>query len=472
MTNGSPILIVDDEPAICWGFERLLGEEGFHVFTAGSAEKGLELAKETKPALVVLDVRLPGEDGLSALPRFREAIGEAPVIVITAFGDLETAVRAVREGAADYLTKPFRIEDALRILHAALKKQSAPVEELATAAESSAHTNSSLVGRSAAMQKVYRQIAMVADSDLSVLITGETGTGKELIAKAIHENSHRKAGPYLPIAPVALNPSLIESELFGHARGAFTGATEDRDGLFALAGGGTILLDEIGDLPLNTQVKLLRVLEQREFTPVGGGRARESDVRILAATNADLRAASDRDEFRRDLYFRLAAVEIHAPPLRERLEDIELLAHHFLSLARLEVSPKQLTPEVLRELRQRPWHGNVRELRNTIEHAAVVSRGQPIRVDHLPAPMPAGSPISGKMNVENLPEMVRAWARHEIGQGADGESNLHDRFLAVVEPSLLEAALEATSGNRAAAAELLGIHRGTLRERLKRYGLA
>jgi two-component system, NtrC family, nitrogen regulation response regulator GlnG len=467
VNNTAPILIVDDEPSICWGFQRLLRDEGITVLTAGTAEEGLRIAEESQPALIVLDVRLPGQDGLSAMPEFRRVTSDTPIVVITAFGDLETAVKAVHQGAADYLTKPFRIEEVWRVIKGVLEKNNA-LDTARTSVQSAPQPDvGSLVGSSPAMQQLYRQIAMVADSDLSVLITGETGTGKELIASAIHRHSHRREGPYLPIAPVALNPALIESELFGHVRGAFTGATQDREGLFALARGGTILLDEIGDLPVAVQVKLLRVLEQRQYTPVGDVRPRDCDVRILAATNIDLKAACQRGDFREDLYYRLAAVEIQAPSLRDHLEDIESLALHFLR--RTGAASHELLPiEVVNELKSRAWYGNVRELRNAIEHAAVLSRGRPIRIEHLPAPIPRRVEQSSNADID-LADVVRSWAQQALHSGTT--ENLSDRFLKEVEPTLYEVALQARGGNRAAAADLLGIHRGTLRDRMRKYGM-
>lgn len=445
----------------------MLTEEGLRVLTASSAEEGLRLASENRPAMVILDIRLPGEDGLSALPRFREVTHGAPVIIITAFGDLETAVKAMQQGATDYLTKPFQLEHATRVCRNAMR--SAPAPSAPEKLSSTARRNR-LVGRSAAMQQVYRQIAMVADSELSVLITGETGTGKELIAAAIHEHSDRREKPYLPVAPVALNPSLVESDFFGHVRGAFTGANENREGLFALADGGTILLDEIGDLSLSIQVKLLRVLEQGQYAPVGEVRTRECNVRILAATNSDLQHASAAGKFREDLYYRLAAVQIHAPPLRERLEDLEMLVPHFLELAGHPEPQAQLSGALLQELRQRPWHGNIRELRNAIEHAAVVARGQPLLPAHLPPPQPPRR-AEGDTATPQLIPAIQAWAKHVASTVDANSRDLYERFLREAEPPLFQVALEVTGGNRAAAAELLGMHRGTLRDRLRRHGI-
>jgi len=470
---GGVILVVDDEPSICWAFERMLGEEGHRVLAAGSAEDGLKVAAEERPDMVLLDVRLPRQDGITALPKFLEATGNAPVVVMTAFGDLETAVSAIRSGASDYLIKPFRLEDAKQSCRNALRAAAGRGGQRATAdpPPRKSRGGDALVGTSPAMQQAFRQIALVARSDLSVLITGETGTGKELVAAAIHRNSHRSAAPYLPIAPVALNPDLIERELFGHVSGAFTGADEDRPGLFEAAGGGTVLLDEIGDLPSGTQVKLLRVLEQGQYTRVGEARPRQCDVRILAATNCDLHRAVQEGRFREDLFYRLTGVQIHLPPLRQRDEDIRPLCEHFLERMGYPLGDAGLDDELINTLRSRPWYGNVRELRNAVEHAAVVARGRPLAVSDFPPPQPGrcGSPGSTETS---LRAAVGEWASEAIGRlESDPSADLHSRFLKAAEPALLRVVLEHTGGNRAKASELLGIHRATLRERMREYGI-
>lgn len=470
------ILVVDDEPAICWGFEKMLTGEGHRVVTASSAEEGLQLAEQQTPTVVLLDVRLPGQDGISALPAFHTATRGAPIIVMTAFGDLDTAVGAVQNGACDYLTKPFRLEDALQTCRKALRlaaqaSQPSPGKQPKRAAPAGA-----LIGRSAAMQQAFRQIALVADSELSVLITGETGTGKELVAAAIHRHSSRSSGVYLPIAPVALNENLIESELFGHQRGAFTGAGEDRAGLFEQAEGGTILLDEIGELPISTQAKLLRVLESGQYARVGDVTLRESNVRVLAATNCDLHDAVQQGAFREDLYYRLNGLHIHLPPLRERCEDIPLLCEHFLNDLNYPNPTSAVDEELLADLRQRDWYGNVRELRNAVEHAAVVARGRPLNIADFPKPQApmadAASPNSAADPL--LPDVsgaVSNWTAIQIADADEPMTDLHERLLHAVEPALLAQVLKHTQGNRAKAAEILGIHRGTLRERLRNYGL-
>ncbi|TWU58672.1 Nitrogen regulation protein NR(I) [Rubripirellula tenax] len=466
-THSSLVLVVDDEPSICWALERMLTGEGHEVITASSAEEGLQLAKSRKPSLVILDVRLPKEDGITALPKFLEATDNAPVVIITAFGDLETAVAAVRNGATDYLTKPFKLDDALRTCRAALKasvNRSAP-----TTTEPMVLDQSVLVGESPAMQQVFRQIALVADSDLSVLITGETGTGKELVAAAMHRHSRRSSRPYIAIAPVAINPELIESELFGHVKGSFTGAVDDRAGLFERAEGGTLFLDEIGDLPLGTQVKLLRVLEQGQYCRVGDVRPRTADVRVVAATHRDLHDAIRRNEFREDLFHRLTGVQIHLPPLRDRTHDIEPLCRYFLKAMNYAAGDAAIDERLLTSLQERRWHGNVRELKNAVGHAAVVARGRPLVMEDFPLPKP-GREADGESSPA-LEHVVAVWVEDVIAQENGDLENLHAQFLAATEPTILKIVLSHTGGNRAKAAEILGIHRGTLRDRLRAYAM-
>lgn len=463
----SHILVVDDEASICYAFREFLADEGHHVDVAASAEEGLRIAAKGGVDAVVLDVRLPGMDGLSALSGFRERVGEAPIIVITAFGNLDTAVRAVEGGAFDYLVKPFDLDQAGAVVKRALESRivadqggpsAAPVVQPET-----------LIGTSSAMQDLFKNIALVAPTDVPVLITGESGTGKELVARAIHRHSARRAGPFLPVCLAALSPSLVERELFGHVRGSFTGAVQDRKGLLELAHGGTVLLDEVGDIPLPLQVKLLRAIEHHEITPVGDARPRPVNFRVVAATNRPLAELMAAGQFREDLYFRLGVFRIHIPPLRERRDDIPALAEHFLRQSSLAgAGTPGLSGEVLAELDARPWAGNVRELRNAIEHAAIVARGRSIRPEHLPSPVAGASTPRSPVGHE-IHEQVTQWAR-QAATGSD-DTPLYERFLAVVEAPLLRVVLAQCGGNRAAAAEKLGIHRATLRERLRKYGI-
>ena len=470
------VLIVDDEPAICWALKKMLEAEGHSVDAVSSAEAGLESARRHAPNLIVLDVRLPGQSGLEAIPQFEALVANVPIILITAFGDLATAVEAYQKKVADYLTKPFDLDRAAEVIRAALE----PTERQIVAPESRANSEGKvqfdhvLVGHSQAMQDVFKKIALAASSDVPVLITGESGTGKELAAAAIHVHSLRRDQPYIPVALPALNPSLIESELFGHVKGAFTGANERREGLFAIAAGGTVLLDEIGDLPLPQQVKLLRVLEQGHFTLVGDVRPKQCQARIVAATHQNLVQKVASGDFRQDLYFRLAVFQIHMPALRDRVEDIPALCEHLLRRLHYQHPEAALDADALDELKQRHWPGNIRELRNTLEHAALVARGGTISRRHLPAPQAAF--VAAAPESPPLQSLVQAWIRQELQSQSAADTppavGLFDRFLAVVEPVLLRESLEATRGNRSSAADLLGMHRATLREKLKRYGIS
>lgn len=459
------VLVVDDEPSICWALQRLLEGQGHEVLTASNAEDGLQIAREREPALVLLDVRLPREDGISALPKFRDIAPDVPVIVMTAFGDLQTAIAAVQNGASDYLIKPFKLDEVARAVATNLRGSQSRAQVVGDTTASDA-AELRIVGSSSAIQRAFHQIALVASSDLSVLITGETGTGKELVAEAIHRHGSRRDQTYVAIAPVALNADLIESELFGHVKGAFTGATETRAGLFEQAEGGTVLLDEIGELPLAVQAKLLRVLERGEYFRVGEVTPRQCNVRILAATNSDLHAAVVEQRFREDLYYRLNGMHIHLPPLRERREDIEPLCKYFLDRCAYS-GPRALDSDLVAELAMRPWYGNVRELRNAIEHATIVARGRPLQLVDFPEPHAflADAPLI------SLEQSTEAWGRAAIERMQENSQPLHAQFLGAAEPTLLRLAIEHTGGNRVKAAELLGMHRGTLRDRMRAYGM-
>ncbi|HET6879561.1 MAG TPA: sigma-54 dependent transcriptional regulator [Pirellulales bacterium] len=449
------LLIVDDEESICWALRRLATDEGHAATVASSAEEAIELVGGQPFDLIMLDVRLPGADGLSAMRQLKSLQPQAPIVVMTAFGNLATAVEAIRNGAFDYVTKPFDVDQAASVMRRALIQRAAP----SAGAAPISREPEELLGASPAMQEVFKRIALVAATNAAVLVTGESGTGKELVARAIHRHSACSAGPLVPINLAALNPSLVESELFGHARGAFTGAEQARSGLLELADGGTAFLDEAGDIPLPVQVKLLRALEQQEVTPVGDVRPRRTAFRVIAATHRDLRREIKAGRFREDLYFRLAVFEIHLPPLRDRADDIPLLANLFLR--RLNVAGQQaaFVPAAMEELQHRPWRGNVRELRNAVEHAALLARGGTICPEHLPALAAAADDVS------DLDQAVREWLRARLA-AQPLPDNLYQQFLDAVEPTLLATVLERTGDNRVAAAQLLGIHRATLRKKL------
>lgn len=460
------LLIVDDEQSICWGLTRLGKEMGHSVATAASAEEGLRAAARETPDAIVLDVRLPGMDGLTALVRFREQLGPVPVILITAYGELQTAVEAVRRGAFDYLVKPFDLQVAERAIGRALESSRTSPASSPPPAE----MTQEIVGVSTAMQEVFKQVALVAHSDACVHLLGESGTGKELIARAIHRYSRRSSGPFVPVHLASLSPSLAESELFGHARGAFTGADQPHKGLLERAHGGTVFLDEVADIPIALQVKLLRVLEYGEVLPVGADRPVNADFRIISATHQDLCRKVGEGAFRHDLYFRLATFKIEIPPLRERREDIQPLVDRFLdAFSSKSAAPRPLISDQARtELQRRPWYGNVRELRNAIEHALVLARAGGIAVEHLPPPAP---PTAGFASVEDdLAAWIRQWAERQLEEAPD-TGDLHARFLKMVEPPLFAAVMQHSRGQCATAARRLGLHRTTLRKRMGELGM-
>jgi two-component system nitrogen regulation response regulator GlnG len=458
----SRILIIDDEPAIGWSLREALAEEGHAVEVAASVEAGLETCSRQAPEAILLDVRLPGRDGISALPDFRAVVPDSPIIVMTAFGDLDTAVRAINAGAFDYLVKPF---DLAQVTQVASRALAARGMASARAGEPRSVERVSLVGGSPPMQAVFKQIALVAATDLPVLITGETGTGKELAARAIHAHGPRRDRPLVVTSLAALTPSLIESELFGHVRGAFTGAVSDRTGLFAEADGGTIFLDEIGEAPPEVQTKMLRVLERQEVVPVGSVETRRVDVRVIAATNRDLPAAIAAGAFRADLYHRLRVFPIEMPSLAARLDDLPLLVAAFLRDAGAEAAA--VTPEFLDAVRRRPWPGNVRELEHAIAFAAVMARGGMLRPEHLPPPTAlegvAGSVLAA--GDDGVAAAVRGWLRAKLASDA-GAGDLRDLLVGIVDAALAAEAVERTGGNRTAAAKLLGVDRATLRTKL------
>jgi two-component system nitrogen regulation response regulator GlnG len=459
----SHVLVVDDEDSICWALERLLTNGGHSVTVAASAEEAIQSVGTRRPDLVVLDVRLPGLDGLSAMRHLAERAGPIPVVVITAYGNLEVAVTAIQNGAFDYLAKPFDLEQAATVIDRALAHGARSHVELPALPMG---MGEELLGKSPAMQEVFKRIALVAPTDAAVFISGESGTGKELVARAIHRHSARADRPFVPVHLASLSPTLVESELFGHVSGAFTGAEGPRLGVLELADQATVFFDEAGDIPPSVQVKLLRVLEQHEVTPVGSADSRTTSFRVIAATNRDARQGEESFALRSDLYFRLAAFEIRLPPLRERVEDIPFLAEHFLArIARSGGTVTRFTRAAMTELCRRAWPGNVRQLRHAIEHGALLARGGEIAPEHLPSPMDA----SPEKTVEgNLESAVRDWAERQMATGAS-QSDLYQAFLAQAEPPLMDVVLRSTLRNQSAAADILGIHRATLRKKLSEH---
>jgi two-component system response regulator AtoC len=452
------VLVVDDEESITWIFRKLVESLGHAFLSAATGEKGVEAARDEQPELIFMDVKLPGMDGLTALEEIRRVAPRAKYVVMTAHGTLDTAVRAMKLGAVEYLAKPLDLDHARALIQGAIKGAglSREVEALRKAGGLSG-----IVGKTGAMQEVFKKIAAVAGSDASVLLIGESGTGKELLARAVHYNSVRANGPFEAINCASIPETLLESELFGHEKGSFTGAIRQKAGKFEVATGGTVFLDEVGEITLGAQVKLLRFLEERRFERVGGTDPVAVDVRIVSATNQNLEGRVREGRFREDLYFRLNVMRIDVPPLRARREDIPLLVAHFLDLAR----SAGVTTEALEVLKNHTWPGNVRELRNAIEHGAVVARGTPIRTEHLPDTVTSPRP----MGESDLEARVRELVEQLMAQGSSGE--LYHHVESRWEKALLRRALEQTGGNQVKAAELLGINRMTLRKKMEQYGL-
>jgi two-component system NtrC family response regulator len=442
------ILIIDDDTSLRRVLEYNLQEEGYDVVTAGDGEAGLRLFSEQQPALVITDLKMPGMSGFQVLQQVKEQSPQTLVLVITAFGAVETAVEAMKLGAFDYITKPFN-RDALKLtIRKALAMQGLAVENLRLKEELvERHDFNNLVGMSQAMEQVFAVVRKVADTEATVLITGESGTGKELVARAIHSYSSRRSAPFVAVNCAAIPRDLLESELFGHVKGAFTGAIRDKAGKFQQADRGTLLLDEVGELPVDLQAKLLRAIQEKAVDPVGGERSLKLDVRVLAATNADLEQAIVDGGFRDDLYYRLAVIPIHLPPLRARQEDIPLLIRHFCT--KHGATQVAFSPQALAVLSAYVWSGNVRELENTIERLLIMRSGDTIQASDLPAKLRETKAPSRKGGVVNLPP--------------DGYS------LEQLERDVVVAALDRTGWNQTAAARFLRIPRHTLLYRMEKY---
>ena len=444
------ILIVEDEPKMRRLLELNLGDDGFTTVSAGDAEAGLKLLNNSPVDLVITDVKLPGMDGMEFLQAVKRARAALPVVVMTAFGTVETAVQAMKLGASNYLLKPFSLDEMRLVVHKELDVRRLRDENRSLrAALQERYQHPNIVARSKQMQEVLATVEQVAATNSTVLLGGESGVGKDLIARAIHERSRRASGPFIKINSTAIPENLLESELFGYEKGAFTGAAASKPGKFELADKGTLFLDEIGDVPGSTQVKLLRVLQEREFERLGGTRTLKVDVRLVAATNRDLRAALEQGTFREDLYYRLNVVPIDIPPLRERKEDIPELAELFL--ARASGSGKEFTgiaPDALKLLMQHHWPGNVRELQNIVERAAALAR----------KPMIEAADIHLDVSRSKAPNGISL----TLPEGMTLEQ---------WEDEIIREAVRRTNGNKSQAARLLGLSRNALRYRLSKMGI-
>ncbi len=477
------ILLIDDEADVQYSFRRIFSSPDVELATASSGEEGLQLVPRVQPDLVIMDVRMGGMNGLETLRRLREIDTKLPVIMMTAYGTTQTAIEAMKLGAFDYLLKPFDLPKLKQIVADALKasrdmKQVVSYEPMLESED----YELGIVGRSDPMQNVFKLIGQLAASDATALITGESGTGKELVARAIYHHSKRLTKPFLAINCAAIPENLLESELFGHEKGAFTGAATQRIGKFEQCHGGTIFLDEIGDMSLPTQTKILRVLQSGTFERVGGNQSVTVDVRVIAATNKPLEQAVANREFREDLFYRLNVVRVQMPPLRERRSDIRLLVNYFLKKFSRQSGqkPKSIATDALAALEAHRWPGNVRELENVIERALVVAKGDAILFADLPveltgvtgsalaaaptadAASSATAAMSAVVTAETLPTLARQlfkWARES--------SSL--KVIPAVERELIVQAMQETGGNQVQAAKILGITRATLRKRLEKF---
>ncbi len=468
------ILVADDEESIRWVLSKALSKKGYAVEIASDGEEALAQLRRHSFDLAVLDIKMPEHTGLDLLSRIREEYPETLVIIMTAESSMKNAVEAMKRGAYDYLTKPFDLDalDAILLKAEKATTMSEEVHRLKDEVKSHYQVERSIIGNSRAMQEVYKVLGKVAPSDVTVLITGESGTGKELVARAIHFNSPRLGKPFLAINCAAIPRELLESELFGHEKGAFTGATERKSGKFEQANGGTLFLDEIGDMPLELQAKLLRVLQEKEITRTGGNSTIAVDVRIVAATNQDLKEKVKAKEFREDLFYRLNVVPMALPPLRERRDDIPLLAASFLQRAHEELAvPAQgLTQEALSLLCRHSWPGNVRELENVIQRAALLSPDPTLTPEDFPDLLQEGmeeGEADGSLEALITRKLRASLSRMDV-QELD---NLYEMVLEQVERPLINIVLEKTRGNQVRSADILGINRNTLRKKIQTLGI-
>ncbi|WP_343594758.1 nitrogen regulation protein NR(I) [Acinetobacter sp.] len=474
------IWVIDDDRAMRWVLEKTFKEEGFDVTSFEEAQSALDQLLEDAPDVILTDIRMPGIDGLTFLGKVKSNYPDLPVIIMTAHSDLESAVSSYQTGAFEYLPKPFDIDEALALVNRAILHIT-KLQQQESAKTSSPIQSTEIIGESPAMQEVFRAIGRLSQSHITVLINGESGTGKELVAHALHRHSPRKAKPFIALNMAAIPKDLIETELFGHEKGAFTGANTQRQGRFEQANGGTLFLDEIGDMPFETQTRLLRVLADGEFYRVGGHIPVKVDVRIVAATHQDLERLVNEGRFREDLYHRLNVIRIHIPKLSHRSEDIPMLAQHFLEDAgkELGVSPKILRPETISYMQQLPWPGNVRQLENTCRWLTVMITGREVYPEDLPNELKqipihkaadSATPAvnAERANNQHWDELLGQWAVQKL---RNGEMKILDIATPMFEKTLINAALQQTRGRKRHAAELLGWGRNTLTRKLKELGM-
>ncbi len=457
-----PVWIIDDDRSIRWVFEKALAREGIDFRSFASAQEALEMLETEQPRVVVTDIRMPGTSGLDLLDRLKERLPELPVIIMTAHSDLESAVSAFQGGAYEYLPKPFDVDYAVDLVRRALDESLRKGEQVELQPGSP-----EILGQAPAMQEIFRAIGRLSQSNVTVMITGESGTGKELVARALHRHSPRGDKPFIALNTAAIPKDLLESELFGHERGAFTGAQSMRRGRFEQADGGTLFLDEIGDMPPDLQTRLLRVLSDGQFYRVGGHQPIKVNVRVIAATHQNLEQRVKQGLFREDLFHRLNVIRLRLPPLRERREDIPLLTRYFLqkSARELGVEPKKPSEAVLRYLSTLPWSGNVRQLENVCHWLTVMAPGQNIEIHDLPAELREETTGPGE---QNWLEGLQREAENELNRGQQG---IMDKLSREFEKVLILQALRHTGGRRIEAAHLLGLGRNTLTRKIQELGL-
>ena len=466
------VLVIDDDEKICWAFEQFLESEGYRPSIANNAEEGLRRIAADKPDVVLLDVKLPGMSGLEALAEIKANHPWVIVVIITAYDDVETTIEAMRLQAFDFVPKPIDLDIVKSVLERAFRTQSVrstlPVEAAdESPTEQSGHR---LVGKSSQMREIYKLIGIMASNTMTVLIEGETGTGKDLVARAIHTGSTRKEAPFVPVDCGALPDELLESELFGYEAGAFTDAKkEGKPGRFELANGGTLFLDEVGNMTPTSQMKLLRALQTQEIERLGGTRRLTVDVRVIAATNQELGEMVKRGQFREDLYYRFKRIALHLPPLRERQEDIPLLVTHFLQLIQEELGKpiRGISEEGMKLLQDYSWPGNVRELENCIRSAATLCRADVVLPDDLPPEIRTGQQTdpTGASHLEtSLKSVLQDITKEAIAQERRG---LYEEVVALLDKALIELVLDEFSGNHSKTAELLGMSRTTLIKKIK-----
>ncbi|MBU2582071.1 MAG: nitrogen regulation protein NR(I) [Alphaproteobacteria bacterium] len=469
MARGT-VLIADDDTAIRTVLNQALARAGYAPRATGNASTLWRWASEGEGDVIITDVVMPDENAFDLIPRLKKIRPDLPIIVMSAQNTLMTALTAAERGAFEYLPKPFDINEVVAVVGRALRE---PVRKPARQTTDGDSEDLPLIGRSPAMQEIYRTLARLTQSDLTVLINGESGTGKELVAQVLHDHGKRRNGAFVALNMAAIPRELIESELFGHEKGAFTGAQNRTQGRFEQAEGGTLFLDEIGDMPLEAQTRLLRVLQQGEYTTVGGRTAIKSNVRIIAATHRDLRAQIHQGLFREDLYYRLNVVPLRLPPLRERLEDVGDLVRHFLRRCAAEgLGQRSIETAAIERLRQHRWPGNVRELENFVRRLVALNSEDTLTAELVERELSETTPLVSADQTDNQASLGELVERHLAQYFAEYGNDLpppgiYDRIIREVEKPLLTAALTATRGNQIRAAELLGLNRNTLRSRIK-----